>query len=366
MGGVDHPGSDSTFPKFPLLPWELRRMIWEFSLPRSFFTSAVLCSRSYVPYPTISLVCHEALLVVEESGSMVTAWDRDKLRSTIGGEPITNDTDLYIRTWLSSKLDTFFLNFNEIRVPKILEDASHRCDLVDIRRSPNTRLVVPNSPARWGPRLVNQVYQKYLKGRQDVLLSIGAFELVLKKEAWDNDVASQLLGAVGTGTRVIHLDDTAALRKYFKLWEHCCQVETRRSWYTRHSDFETWLKMATDEGKGGETRGWMRKYKAWIVERQGYEKRPVAPEVYFTLRIADHLIAGHGLRPNPRRGHEIVDSTGRLKEDHPLVRNLDIKLPEVVPVCTISILRSCRCEQSSQWGLGTIRRLRGLIPWTGW
>lgn len=345
---MDRANQPASFPKFPLLPWELRKMIWEFALPRSVFTSAILSARSCVPYPIIARVCHEAWVAVKESGSMVTAWNQDVLMRTIRlGEPITDGTGVYISTWYSSRLDTIFLNLNALRTLKNLGEA-HRCDLVDICRSSTSRLVVPNNPSRWGSRLVNHIYQRYLKGRDKVFLSIRYFNLVLKKKAWDNDFASQLLEAAQDGTQIIHLDDTAALRKYPELWEHCCQAEMRRSWINRDCEFGTWLKMATDEEKRKSTRGWMRKYTAWIVERQAYEKRVVPPEVDFVLRIADHIISGHGQQPNPRRGHEIVNSMGNIKKDHPLVRKLDIKLPEVVPVGKVSIPWRCLCKEAHE------------------
>lgn len=83
----------------------------------------------------------------------------------------------------------------------------------------------------------------------------------------------------------------------------------------------------------------MKTYTAWGVEDEAYEERLVSPEVYYLLQLADDIISVHGSRSYPGHGHEIVDYTGNLKKDHPLVQELDIKLPKVIPVCTIRILR---------------------------
>lgn len=341
---VNQPLSDSTFPKFPLLPLELRRMVWEFSLPRTVFTTAMLCSKTYVPYPTISLVCHEAHLVVKELGSMVTAGDRNKVRGAFStADSITNETDVYIRTWFSPKLDTIMLNPIDITIFGGF-GKDPRCDLINSLRSRTTCLVVHDGWFRGG-LLLKYIYRQYLKNRDKFLLDIGEIEFVVKDKAWDVGTTPQVLGAVGSDTQVIHLNDTAALGKYLKLWEHCCQVETSSSWKNKHCDVGAWLKMAIDEGKREGSRGWLRTYKAWVVEDQAYEKRLVSPEAYCMLRLADYITSAPGSQPDGRRGHEIVDFTGKLKKDHPLVQELNIKLPEVIPVCTIRIIRQCRCEE---------------------
>lgn len=340
--------SDSSFPKFLLLPWELRRMVWEFALPRSVFTTAILCSKTYVPYPVISLVCREAHLIVKEFGSMVTAGDRYKVIRPYGtAESITNETDVYVRTWFSPKLDMMMLNPIDIDTFGFF-GGGPRCDLINRLRSPTTCLVVHNDWFRGSlvlNLLLDYVYRHFLKNRDKILLSIRDVDFVLKDKAWEIGTAPQVLGTVGSGTQVIRVNDTAALGKYLELWEHCCQYETSFSRKNKHCDLGAWLKMAIDKGKREGARGWMRTYKAWVVEDQAYEKRRVSPEAYCVLRFADHILYARGSRPNRHCGHEVVDYTGNLKKDHPLVRELDIKLPELIPVCTIRIIRRCRCEE---------------------
>lgn len=320
-------------------------MVWKFALPRSVFTSARLSSETYVPYPTISLACREAFLVVKESGSMVTAWDSNKLKRAwwVAG-PITDGTDIYIRTWFSPKLDTIMVDTLDARILERFGEAA-RCDLINCLRSPTTKLVVRSNWSRYNIRLAHHAYQQYLESRDKVLLSIGEIDFVLKDKVWDIGTTPQMLGTVGSG-QVIHLNDTATLSKYLELWEHCCQRETTSCRLIMTSDIGAWLKMAIDEGKGEGARDWMRTYEAWVGEDQAYEARLVSPEVKYVLRLADHIMSAHGSQPNSRGGHEIVDYTGKLKTDHPLVQNLGIKLPEIIPVCTIRILRGCRCEEN--------------------
>ncbi|KAG6368600.1 hypothetical protein INS49_002813 [Diaporthe citri] len=254
---------------------------------------------------------------------------------------ITNETDIYIRTWFSPKLDTLTLDpVDLVLLGLFAEDA--RCDLINSLGSPTTCLLVHDWSRTYG-RLINPVYQQYIKSRDKILLNIGDVRFVLKDKVWDIETAAQALGTVEPGAQVIHLNDTAALCKGLELWEHCCQYETTASWANKHCDVGAWLKMAIDEGKREGARGWMRRYKAWVVEEQAYEKRLVSPEAYYVLRLADHILSAPGLRPNRHCGHEIVDYTGRLKKDHPLVGELDIKMPEIIPVCTINILGRCCC-----------------------
>lgn len=275
---------------------------------------------------------------------MVTAWDRLKFsRAMLPTTPITNETDIYIRTWFSAKLDTLTVDLVDIVfLETFAEDA--RCDLINSLSSPTTCLLV-HDWSRTCPRYINPIYQQYLKNREKILLSIGDIRFLLKGKVRGTGTASQALETLGSGTQVIHLNDNAALEKYVDLWEHCCQEGTNWAWKNRHCDVGAWLKMAMDEGKREGARGWMRRYKAWVVEDQAYEKRLVSPEVYYVLRIADYILLAHGSRPNRHCGHEIVDYTGKLKKNHPLVRELDIKLPEVIPVCTVSIHARCRCEE---------------------
>lgn len=330
-------------------------MVWEFALPRNVFTRAKLCSKTRVPYPTISLACREAFLVVKEFGSMVTAWDRTKFEGAISeATSITKETDIYMRTWFSPKLDTLTLDpVDIVLLGFFTEDA--RCDLINNLTSPTTCLLLHDWSCTYR-RLIKLVYQQYLKNRDKILLSIGEIRFVLKDKVWDTATASQALETVESGTQVVHLNNIAALGKYLQLWEHCCQKETAAAWENKHCDVGNWLKMAIDEGKREGARGWMRRYKAWVVEDQAYEKRLVSPEVFYVLRLADYILAVYGSQPNLHCGHEIVDYMGKLKKNHPLVRELDIKLPEVIPVCTVSILGRCLCETGharAGWNLGS-------------
>lgn len=151
-------------------------MVWEFALPRSVFTSATLCSKTYVPYPTISLVCREALLVVKEFGSMVTAWDKNKLDALGRDLSITNETDIYIRTWFSPKLDTIRLNQTELESLLYMGEAA-RCDLLNSLSSPTTCLLVYDDCFDY------RDYHEYLQYREKILLSIANVEFVLEDKA---------------------------------------------------------------------------------------------------------------------------------------------------------------------------------------
>lgn len=264
---------------------------------------------------------------------MVTAWDRKKLPDALGSrttKPITTESDIYLRTWFSPKLDTISLNLVDSRMVEIVGDAAP-CDLVDICKSPTTCLMIRNDPDSFSQRFIKYIYQNYLHNSEVVLACIESFNLVLKDREWPPQ-----MGTVKNATQVIHLEDAAALVKYRKVWEQCCASETSRP---GQYDFGDWLEMAIDERKREGAHGWMRTYKAWVVEDQEHKERLVSPEAYFLLRLADHIVSGLDSEPDKRRGHEIVDYTGRLKKDHPLVQELNIKLPKIIPVFTVSTVR---------------------------
>lgn len=334
---TEQPASGCIFHPFPHLPWELRRLVWEFALPRNAYWSARVDSKTRVPYPTIAFVCHEACLVMKELGSMVTAWNRSFLHlSGFGHSPATIDPSIYMRTWFSPKLDVIMLDPEDLIVLDTLEEAA-RCDLLDICRSRSTSLIVPEDRFTYESQHFHQMYERYLKTRDTVFLNIAELGLISKYEAWNTIMALRTLGETGT-MDLIRLDDTAAVAKYLELWEHYCRVDTINSLTIEYSNFGTWIRMAADVEKGAHTWGYMRTYKAWMVEDGAYVEHIVTPKARFLLELADRIMSSDGSQPNARRGHEIVDYTGKLKEGHPLVRELDIKLPDVIPVCTIRIL----------------------------
>lgn len=242
-------------------------------------------------------------------------------------------------TWFSPKLDVIVLDPEDLIVLDILGEV-RRCDLLDICRSPTTSLIVPEDGFRYVSQHFLQMYERYLKTRDTVFLNIAEHRLIPK--AWDTIMAQKKLGKTRT-MDLIRLDDTAAIVKYLKLWKHYCQVDSLNLLTTKYCNFGTWIKMATDEETGADTLGYMKTYKAWMMEDGAYVEHSVTPKARFLLGFADCIMSGHGSQPNFHRGHEIMDYTGKLKEGHPLVRELDIKLPDVIPVCKIQLLGPWGC-----------------------
>lgn len=365
--------SCSSFHRFLELPWELRRLVWEFALPRSVFTSIQLVPDECVPYPPMSRACREALTIVKEFGSMVTAWDKINVRRYVDilihwetedipwPEDTPNETDMCIRTWFSSRLDTIILNPYDNMISHWSKENDQRkfIDIVGISMSPTTRLVVQNDFGFHPPGYFKKLYQDYLKNRQEIFLCIARCRLIFKDNAWDIAAGLNISCSAGNGTQVIRLDDNVTLAKCIKLWEQCCHFEHPFDFTKKNPNLGKLMNTAIDENKKAGANRWMRPYKAWVVEAQAFEERLVSSEAHVRLRIADNIISDHESirntgRGRGRRGHEVMDATGRLKEDHPLVRELNIKLPRVIPVCTVSFERQCRCE------VGTARS--GTVP----
>ncbi|KKY32492.1 hypothetical protein UCDDA912_g07564 [Diaporthe ampelina] len=223
-----------------------------------------------------------------------------------------------------------------------------QCDLFRLCRSPATPLIVLENPSNQISRkqIVHRIYPEYLKSRETVFLNIGDFQLVPKAEAWDTIMAEQLFGTTGKATKLIHLNDAAATAKYSKLWEHCCQDEKPPLAGHERLDFGAWLEMCTEERNQNDAHGWMKRYTAWKVADHAFEEHLVTPQAFYLLQLADYIMDDpEAPQPGPARGHEIMDYTGKLKEGHPKIQQLDFKLPEVIPVCTVRVLRRCRCVE---------------------
>lgn len=278
---------------------------------------------------------------MNEFGSMVTVWE---LSSIVG--PFTGDTTLkQIYTWYSPKLDTITLDPIDIKIYEQVGEAG-QCDLFRLCKSPTTPLLVLENPSKQRARkpAIRRMYPEYLKGRKTVFLNIGDFQLIPKDEGWEIIMAEQMFGATGKSTNLIHLDDAAATSRYSKLWEHCCQDEKPTLAGHERLDFGAWLGMTTEEREQNDAHGWMKRYTAWKVEDHAFEEHLVTPRAYYLLQLADYIVddperGGSG----PSRGHEIMDYNGKLKEGHPLIQQLDVQLPEVILVCTVRVLRRCRC-----------------------
>lgn len=343
---IEQPASGFIFHPFPHLPWELRRLVWEFALPRNVFLLPYLSPETCVHCPTISQVCREASLVMKESGSMITGWDsRSKILSPVSRySRVTDHLNIYRKTWFSPKLDTIMLDPEDLRILRLEREAA-QCDLIKICKSPRISLMLGiHDFEHSSSSTKHQIYERYLKSRETVLLRIAGHDLLLKDEAWGKLTAPQKLTGTRNATDLIRLDDTAAVVKYLKLWTHCCQEQTTDFFTTTHCDFGSWMEMVIDEEKRPQNDGYMRTYNAWMVEDEAYVRHRVTPEAWFLLGLADSIMFNHGILPGAGRGHEIMDFTGKLKEGHPLIRELDIKLPEVIPVCTIRMLGPCICK----------------------
>lgn len=111
----------------------------------------------------------------------------------------------------------------------------------------------------WSPP-IEQIYERYLKSRDTILLRIAHLRLVLQNKVWGKLAPPQMLGATRNATDLIRLEDTAAVVRYLKLWALCCQVETMSSFNTIDCDVGSWIEMAIYEEKRIQTHGYMKIY----------------------------------------------------------------------------------------------------------
>ncbi|POS71358.1 hypothetical protein DHEL01_v210252 [Diaporthe helianthi] len=339
----------TSFPLFVELPWELRRLVWQLALPRTVFMSTILEPANCVPYPSMGLACREAHLVAKEYGSVVTAWNKAQVnrcweiswrpenRGITWPEEVPSEADMCLRTWVSSKLDTLVLDSDDDMVPYWREE-HERCEfvgIIGIGQSPTTRLVVYNRFSSCVAGDLDYLYQTHLRNRREILLCVESFNLRFSGQARDI-FGLDLSWKPGSNTQVVRLDDVVALKTCLR-WSS--QAARYSKWETEKLELCANRALRESQGDGNCTK--MEEYKAWMVEDQVYEGRLVSPQVHFLLKFVDNIMSSHpSIRSTGEgsrcRGHEVMDDTGRLKQDHPLVRELDIKLPLVIPAFTVS------------------------------
>lgn len=154
---------------------------------------------------------------------------------------------------------------------------------------------------------------------------------VLTDEGWQKAIHEGLFSGHYEETRLVPLNDEVLIRKYEALRHHCHQhiKPSRRP----NMDYFLWC---------GKTHAWQdtrlskfkhlddAKYSRFISNRLVASRANLPDAQVFMLQIADFLMCDIGLGYG--RGEEIMELDGHLKQDHPLVEQLDLRLPDFTPV----------------------------------
>lgn len=272
---------------------------------------------------------------------LMASWSRAQ-RTHFWENVIYSDEMVPVVTWFNPKNDFIKLDLASIRrSSQILGPPNHN-DVFQAAFDPEITLAIwPNLFDGWNHPEHAFVYLRnglqtlvygYLRPRKHFYFGIGGMPVfILTEEGRQKAFHGGLFSGSGGETRIVPATDEVLIRKYEALRHHNHQhiKPSRRynfdqkvwsgkldSWHDRHNiKFKNW-----DDAK----------YSQWISNRL-FPSRENIPEVqFFMLQLADFVMWDMGLGYG--RGEEIMELDGHLKENHPLVQQLGLSLPECTPV----------------------------------
>lgn len=156
-------------------------------------------------------------------------------------------------------------------------------------------------------QLVDMLYRWYLKPRSHVFLLNQKRNLCLDIKEAARVINEEHLFLEAGESRIISLDDVETIGKYFGL----CDAPLR--------DIHEALQSR-------------RQYEPAVLAQEF----DVSYATWFKLCIADDVLEQHGMGPG--QGWQIVDWEGEVKTEHPLVTQLDFRLPKMTEVAVFELL----------------------------
>lgn len=208
---------------------------------------------------------------------------------------------------------------------------------------------------------LRSLYHQYLKPREHIYICEREHTFVLTDEGLQKAVQEGLFSGEDQETRLVAASDRALISRYEDLREIYDAYHTN---LTTVSTIKLWV-MAANEWftKKLQDLKLRRKPEAPIgwTSSQGiqYVHVPLSGSQLLMLKIADFLMWDRGL--GLARGTEVMDFTGHLKKDHPLVQEQGFKLPDFTPVIAYHINKRQRHDCSAM--LDRLPGMRLPIPY---
>ncbi|KAI7783443.1 hypothetical protein LA080_011789 [Diaporthe eres] len=279
--------SSRTFHRFGDLPPEIRCTIWAMALPtrivsaystkpasRFSCSSRQSCKKLMMPLSTW-------LLEGSLPDQLQASWSRAQ-REEYMEKVLYKEEMVPIITWFNAKTDFIQIEPIPLRRFSELPGPPNHDDVFQAALDPETNLLLFSyyfdeweDPAYAFVFLRNglrALYHRYLRTRKHIYIVVGGMQpYVLTDEGWQKAIHEGLFSGHYEETRLVPLDDEVLIRK------------------------------------------------ANLPDAQ-----------VFMLQIADFLMCDIGLGYG--RGEETMELDGHLKQDHPLVQQLDLRLPDFNPV----------------------------------
>lgn len=179
------------------------------------------------------------------------------------------------------------------------------------------------------------LYHRYLRTRKHIYIGVnGMPPYVLTEEGWQKAIHEGLFSGHSEETRLVDANDKDLIKKYEALRHYSLQHIKP----SRKISFEQML--------------WSDQPQVW----NGIQNLSKAQVLM--LQLADFLMWDMGLGYG--RGGEIMGPDGHLKENHPLVQQFDLRLPDFTPNLAFKVLEPPVADISGL--LNRLPKMRVKIP----
>lgn len=283
----------------------------------------------------LSTWCWELLLPVYLS----RAWSKAQLQKYFD-EVWYRDEMFRLTTWFNSTVDYVVLGSESVlRMSQQLGPPNHD-DALQAALDPAVALMLPAyllhqhetletefECLRFGLRTL---YHRYLKTRDHIYICEDVTAFLFTEEGLQKAVQEGLFSGEDEDSRLVAASDIGLIKKYDALRHYNHQhtdinvIETLRIWWDTLNKWRTKRSQARNVRREGEDRV---KSTSTGVPSVCF---PVSGSQMLMIKMADFLMWDQGLGFG--RGPEIMDLTGHLRKDHPLVQQYGFKLPDFTPV----------------------------------
>lgn len=300
--------------------------------------------------------------------SLFRAWSKAQLQEW-EYEVCYRDEMLRMITWFNPAADHIYIGSESIlRMSEQVGPPNHD-DVLQAALDPALVLMLSADLLEYHQRLEDEfegrraglrsLYHRYLKARDHIYICEGGIDFLLTDEGLRNAVQEGLFSGEDEEQRLVASNNKVLIEKYeaLKLYDHqhtnANAIQTLRTWgaslRTRH------IRKSQSQHIRREAKGHINSTSSRTIPSV---HTPITGSQMLMLKIADFLMWDQGLGFG--RGLEIMDLSGHLKKDHPLVREHGFKLPDFTPVFSYLNLKRQRPDCSAM--LDRLPDMRVAIP----
>lgn len=206
---------------------------------------------------------------------------------------------------------------------------------------------------------LRSLYHRYLKPRDHVYICEGVVSFLLTDEGLQKAVQEGLFSGENEESRLVAASDKVLIKKYEALGLYDRQhtninvYQTLRTWRDSLNTWHTRRSQARQVRREGGGR-----VGSTSTRTNPFTQIDISRSQMLMIKIADFLMWDQGLGFG--RWTEIMDLTGHLKKDHPLVQEHGFKLPDFTPVLICENIPRQRPDSSAM--LDRLRDMRVAMP----